>query len=517
MEKKFFHLPTLPSANREKKIMAPKKIGPYEIDCFFNSGGMSDLYLGRKPNSTTLYVIKILTEEFVKNPKLKTVFLKEAQIIALADHPNIVKLYGQGEWDKGLYIAMEFIQGVSLKQFIVEHSLSIKKTIDIILQTSYALLHLHSHAVIHRDLKPENILITENGNVKLIDFGVALLVTNNKTEEPQTLIGTPGYISPEQKKNSLMATYSSDIYSLGVIAYELLVGKLSFGHIHLELLPRKLRPIIKKMLEQDPKNRFQDIVEVIQSFSDLQKSSPIDSLNDFPSDFSDYLTDLQKEFFHPSHFSYPGLKIAYLEESKKTNSWNLLHHHKFQNGNFIILVCETLNDSISSAFELNYLRGILDFFHNDLYKHSKREFSLELFISNLNEFLKEKIKTATFKLSFFYIDSISEEVEFIAFGKKSIFSWNPNRKLIHKLDSTHPLFPYQGSLQIQIKKENFLYLDNIILIEATKMEQNVEGFIQKSHLIPFENAFSEISTHLFQMDDNQEDKNNFLFGFCKTE
>ena len=158
MEKKFFHLPTLPSANREKKITVPKKIGPYEIDCFFNSGGMSDLYLGRKPNSTTLYVIKILTEEFVKNPKLKTVFLKEAQIIALADHPNIVKLYGQGEWDKGLYIAMEFIQGVSLKQFIVEHSLSIKKTIDIILQTSYALLHLHSHAVIHRDLKPENIV-----------------------------------------------------------------------------------------------------------------------------------------------------------------------------------------------------------------------------------------------------------------------------------------------------------------------------------------------------------------------
>src|SRR5690606_36400224 len=102
-------------------------------------------------------------------------FLKEAEIIALSNHPNIVKLYGQGEWEKGLYIAMEFIQGVSLTQFILQNSLSIKRSLEILLQVAYALLHLHSHGVIHRDLKPENILITENGGVKVIDFGIAQL------------------------------------------------------------------------------------------------------------------------------------------------------------------------------------------------------------------------------------------------------------------------------------------------------------------------------------------------------
>ena len=85
------------------------------------------------------------------------------------------------------------------------------------------------------------------------------------------------------------------------------------------------------------------------------------------------------------------------------------------------------------------------------------------------------------------------------------------------MDSTHPLFPHQGPLQLEIKKENFLSLDTIILIEGTKMEQQVESFIRQAHLLPFENAFSEISTHLFQIDNNQEDKNNFLFGFSKTE
>ena len=107
-------------------------------------------------------------------------FLAEAKIIAIADHPNIVRLHQSGRWEEGLYIAMEYVQGISLRQYLQKVPLSIKRALEIILEIAYALCHLHTHHVIHRDLKPENILITQEGKVKVIDFGIAQLLYSGK-------------------------------------------------------------------------------------------------------------------------------------------------------------------------------------------------------------------------------------------------------------------------------------------------------------------------------------------------
>ena len=186
----FFQQPTKPASQPDEKlpqaIGIPQKIGPYKIETLLEQGGMSILYLGTHPETHEPTTIKVLSPKFVSNPEVTERFLREAEIIALADHPNIVKLYGHGKWEGGLYIAMEFIQGISLRQYILQTPISLKRALEIIIDIAYALCHLHTHGVIHRDLKPENILVTESGTIKVIDFGIAQLLAEASSEAPTT-------------------------------------------------------------------------------------------------------------------------------------------------------------------------------------------------------------------------------------------------------------------------------------------------------------------------------------------
>ncbi|MEI6531582.1 MAG: protein kinase [Chlamydiota bacterium] len=275
----FFKQPTIIEIEgtviEEEEIPLPKKIGPYPIESLLDKGGMSLLYLGILPETHEPLIIKVLSAKYLSHPEMTSRFIQEAEIIAMTDHPNIVKLYGQGKWEGGLYIAMEFIQGISLRQLIMQNALTLKRALEIVLQIAYALFHLHAHGVIHRDLKPENILLTESGGVKVIDFGIAQLHEERPEKglnEAKRLMGTPVYMSPEQKENPLTVSYNSDIYSLGIITYELALGKLSHGVIHLSLLAPGLQKILQKALQPSPQERYQDIVDFITDLSNYLES-----------------------------------------------------------------------------------------------------------------------------------------------------------------------------------------------------------------------------------------------------
>jgi serine/threonine protein kinase len=245
----------------------PEQIGPYKIERLLKKGGLSLIYLGVHPAASEPLVIKVLLPKYLKHQELKARFLKEAKIIETAHHPNIVRLYDVGEWEQGLYIAMEFIRGVSLRQFIQEQSFSLQRAVSIILEIAEALAHLHAHGVIHRDLKPENILIAETGAIKLIDFGISQLIS----EEIQTQkrMGTPFYMSPEQLKDPAQITPLTDIYALGIIAYELILGKSICGIIQLSQIPPPWQPMIEKALQADPALRYQNIRSFIADMSVL--------------------------------------------------------------------------------------------------------------------------------------------------------------------------------------------------------------------------------------------------------
>jgi serine/threonine protein kinase len=280
--------PTIANSSLNKEKL-PEKIGPYKVEALLEKGGMSFLYLATHPETKDPITVKVLFPEFLSNPEMVQRFLREAAIIALADHPNIVKLYGQGEWEGGLYIAMEFIQGISLRQYLLRNLISLKHALELVMEISMSLCHLHAHGIIHRDLKPENILVTESGGVKVIDFGIAQLLTDNQRDphSKRRLIGTPIYMSPEQKNDPESTSYPSDIYSLGIITYELVLGKLSHGHIHLSIMPRGLQKILAKALQQRPEDRYQDIVDFMTDVSAylhspalLKENKELDPLSD---------------------------------------------------------------------------------------------------------------------------------------------------------------------------------------------------------------------------------------------
>jgi eukaryotic-like serine/threonine-protein kinase len=278
----FFKRPTIPPFSfphqEEREVPLPDRIGPYKIQALLEKGGMSLLYLATDPKSEAPLIVKVLSPRFLSHPEMTNRFLKEAEIIAIADHPNIVKLLGYGSWEGGLYIAMEFVKGISLRQYLLQTPLSLKKSLELILEIAYALCHLHTHGVIHRDLKPENILVDEKGQIKVIDFGIAQLIDPLEIEKShenwgkKRLIGTPIYMSPEQRENPENVSYPSDIYSLGIVAYELILGKFPGGQVRLSLMPKGFQKVLSKALQPNITERYIDIVDFISDLSSYAHS-----------------------------------------------------------------------------------------------------------------------------------------------------------------------------------------------------------------------------------------------------
>lgn len=250
----------------------PEQIARYKIEGLLTKGGMSLLYLGTHPDTSEPVLIKVLLPKFLKDKEIAARFVNEAKVISKANHPNIVKLYDSGTWEGGLYIAMEFVKGTSLRKILTHQPFSLKRALEILLQIAYALCHLHTHGVIHGDVKPENILITESGQVKLIDFGIAQLISEKPaTNGAKRLVGTPVYMSPEQLEQWGNVSYQSDIYSLGIIAYELALGKITHGKVILSLAPKGLQKILHKALQPKIEDRYQDIADFIADLSSYIK------------------------------------------------------------------------------------------------------------------------------------------------------------------------------------------------------------------------------------------------------
>ncbi|MCD6272743.1 MAG: serine/threonine protein kinase [Deltaproteobacteria bacterium] len=228
-----------PAAPRPGNSQEIKTIGRYEIIEQTGRGAMGIVYKGRDPRLNRLTAIKTIRfiDDFDKIRVINTKkqFYREAEVIAKLSHPNIVAIYDVGE-DKGLsYLAMEYLEGESLEKYTnTNNLLSITKCIDIIIQACNALEYAHNHDIVHRDIKPANIMLVEDGLVKVTDFGIARITASsnynsgyNSGTHTGIIKGTPYYMSPEQTKG-MKLTGPSDIFSLGVVFYQLLTGRLPF-------------------------------------------------------------------------------------------------------------------------------------------------------------------------------------------------------------------------------------------------------------------------------------------------
>ena len=265
----------------------------YEILEKIGSGGMAVVYKALDHRLNRFVAIKILKADLAQDPDLRRRFHAESQAVAMLSHPNIVSVYDVNHSGGVDYIVMELIEGITLKQYINRKGiLNWKEALHFTTQIVKALEHAHSRGIIHRDIKPHNIMLLKDGNVKVADFGIARLLTTQNTLTKQTL-GSVHYISPEQAKGDAADT-RSDLYSVGVVMYEMLTSRLPFEgdspvsiaiqHISsVPLQPREINPDIPIGLEEitmkamDPNinTRYQSATEMIADLEDFRKNPSI--------------------------------------------------------------------------------------------------------------------------------------------------------------------------------------------------------------------------------------------------
>lgn len=372
----------------------PQRIGIYKVESLLNKGGMSLLYLGLHPETLEPLAIKVLRSKYVTNKDLLDRFMKEAEIVEITDHPNIVKIYGHGTWEGGVYIAMEFIQGISLRQMILQEAMSLKRALEIVLQIGHALTHLHVHGIIHRDLKPENILLTAQGGVKVIDFGISQIYTESESQSNMHMLGSPTYMSPEQRKNPLSVGFSTDIYSLGVVTYELILGKLSYGVIHLSNVPMGLQPILSKALQPDPKDRYEDIVDFITDIKKYVTSGAIyrDMRgSDYMGEMTEKLREAQFSLISKSLPQWPRVDMAMA--SNCSTAISSLYNDFFQqsDGVYSLVMGESLTTGVEGLLQVAILKGMIRALGSSIEKPT-------LFVNKLNESILAEGLTFSFSV-----------------------------------------------------------------------------------------------------------------------
>src|SRR5256886_1342998 len=202
--------------------------GRYKVLQRGGSGGMADVFLAEDDQLGRRIALKLLHRRFSEDPGFVERFRREAQSAAGLQHPNVVSVYDRGAYDETYYIAMEYLPGRSLKQLIRQEApLDPVRAIDITIQILRAARFAHRHGVIHRDLKPHNVIIDDAGHVKVTDFGIARAGASDMTETG-SIMGTAQYLSPEQAQGEPVSP-RSDLYSIGVMLYELLTGQVPFN------------------------------------------------------------------------------------------------------------------------------------------------------------------------------------------------------------------------------------------------------------------------------------------------
>ncbi|PAE16359.1 serine/threonine protein kinase [Virgibacillus sp. 7505] len=247
----------------------------YEVHRLIGGGGMANVYLGQDIILDREVAIKVLKLEYANDDEFIARFHREAHAATSLSHPNIVTIYDVGDEDGIYYMIMEYVSGMTLKQYIQTHgSIVVPDTVDIMKQVTSAISHAHANGIVHRDIKPQNILIDDYGKVKVTDFGIATALSATSLTQTNAMLGSVHYLSPEQARGGI-ATKKSDVYSLGIVMFELLTGRLPFSgesavsialkHLQTDTpsvrrwagdIPQSVENIVLKSTTKDPFYRY---------------------------------------------------------------------------------------------------------------------------------------------------------------------------------------------------------------------------------------------------------------------
>jgi predicted Ser/Thr protein kinase len=274
-----------PASQSEPPVSAAEmaKLFPHlEILECLGRGGMGAVYKARQPLLKRLVALKVLAPEKEKAPQFAERFMREAQALARLNHPGIVTVYDFGEVQGFYYLLMEFVAGMSLRQLLRNRKLMPEEALAIVPPICEALQYAHEQGIVHRDIKPENILLDKQGRVKIADFGIAKILDKPAEQRALTaaleVVGTPYYMAPEQVEQPAKVDHRADIYSLGVVLYEMLTGELPLGKFappsRKVQVDVRLDEIVLHALEKEPDRRYQHVSQVKVDMETIATTSP---------------------------------------------------------------------------------------------------------------------------------------------------------------------------------------------------------------------------------------------------
>ncbi len=316
----------------------------YAVIKTLGEGGMANVYLAYDTILDRNVAVKVLRGDLANDEKFVRRFQREALSASSLNHPNIVEMYDVGEDDGQYYIVMEYVEGKTLKQLLKKRgSLTITEVIDIMSQLTDGMAHAHDAYIIHRDIKPQNIMILENGLIKITDFGIAMALNSTQLTQTNSVMGSVHYLPPEQASGK-GSTIKSDIYSMGILMYELLTGsvpyvgdnavEIALKHLREPLpsirkklpeLPQSIENIILKATAKNPQNRYKDAREMHQDIItalDEARSNEEKYVYPYPENEADTkaLENKVKEEKKKEEKEVEFMRIKEKEESKKQNT-----------------------------------------------------------------------------------------------------------------------------------------------------------------------------------------------------
>jgi tRNA A-37 threonylcarbamoyl transferase component Bud32 len=252
-----------------------------EILELLGMGGMGMVYKARQPRLDRIVALKILPMDSAQHPSFAERFNREAKALAKLNHPGIVDIYDFGQTGQYYYFVMEYVDGMNLRQLLNNQSVTPRQALELVVQICTALQYAHDEGVVHRDIKPENILLNKKGQVKIADFGLAKLLgtaPDTALTMSQAAMGTMNYMAPEQRQNAQGVDHRADIYSLGVVFYEMLTGEVPMGRFEPPSkrvqVDVRLDEVVLKALEREPARRYQQVSEVKTGVETITSTMP---------------------------------------------------------------------------------------------------------------------------------------------------------------------------------------------------------------------------------------------------